>query len=211
MTVLGRMTCATDLAATATATKEGSTVDDAGSHEGRAPEATEDGNGQISTDEGTEVSTGTPPNSKVTAKAKGPIASNDSCMEDITKEEEPLVLVTANPSWASPDLHPRYDALLCSSVRAADKHCAIVAVLESTLAALETTLAAWELKTAFSWSHIAMLTMDLCAATLEQGTWSRAAGVEICRDYDEPSNLPADGAAAETTGPQTAADLRNEL
>ena len=90
-------------------------------------------------------------------------------MEDITKEEEPLVLVTANPSWASPDLHPRYDALLCSSMRATDEHCTIVAVLECTLAALETTLVAWELKTAFSWSRVAMLTMDLYAAASEQG------------------------------------------
>ena len=141
----------------------------------------------------------------------GLIASNDSCMEDITKEEEPLVLVTANPSWASPDLQPRYDTLLCSSVRATDKHCALVAMMESTLAALETTFSAQEWKTAFSWSHITMLIVDLRAAASEQGAWSRAAGVETCQNYNAPSRLFSDDATAEAAGLSMAAEQGNEF
>ena len=90
-------------------TTQGSAVANAGSHDGGgAPKAAGDGNSEMSTDEGEEVSTGISPNLGAKAKAKESIASNDSCMEDTTKEEEPLVLVRANPSWTSPDLQPLY-------------------------------------------------------------------------------------------------------
>ena len=144
VTVPGRISCATDFATTATATKERSAVTNADSHEGRVPKGARDGNGETPTDEHPEVSIWTPPNPGAKAEAKGPIDGNNSCMKDNTKKEEPPVLVTANPSWVSPDLQPRYGALLCNSVWAIDKHCAIVAMLESTLASLETMLSAWE-------------------------------------------------------------------
>ena len=56
-----------------------------------------------------------------------------------------------------------------------------------------------------------MLTVDLRAAASEQDTWSRAAGVETCQNYNAPSHLFANGVAAETTGLPMAAEQGNEF
>ena len=56
-----------------------------------------------------------------------------------------------------------------------------------------------------------MLTVDLRAAASEQGAWFHAAGVETCQNYNAPSRIPANVAAAEATGLPMATDQGNEL